>query len=83
MVDEAAVTFRDGLQEILTEYPTPEHIGKDTEFETAHSDHPMYQLVVDRVGGVVDELIDTDTYSTKASVGRGTPTYIPYASVFT
>ncbi len=81
MTEDTAEVFRDALQEILVEYPTPDGIGEGTGFETAHSDHPLYQLVVNKAGDAIRDLIDTDTYEVKASVGRGSPTFIPYIAV--
>ena len=81
MAEDTVEVFRDSLRTILEEYPTPDNIGSGTDFETAHGDHPMYKLVVNQAGGALTELIDTTTYTIKASVGRGSPTYIPYLAI--
>lgn len=81
MADDTAGMFRDALYQTLKDYPTPENIGPGTDFETAHSEHPLYQLVVDEAGKAIESLVDTEKYTIKASVGRGSPTYIPYIAV--
>lgn len=81
MAETPAEQFCTTLKEILEEYPTPDNIGEGTDFETARSEHPLYQLVVDEAGDDILQLIDTDTYEVTASVGRGSPTFIPYIAV--
>lgn len=81
MTKDAASTFRESLREILKQYPTPDNIGQGSEFETAHREHPMYELVVNQAGDAIRNIIDTERYTITASVGRGSPTFIPYIAI--